>query len=181
MRKTAGFLRVLCSIALVFEVLACVILVGVEVFLAFIGNFSDIAAKTGNAITISGGTMTPAEMDAIKPIIMIVIALSLVTVVFAIIGTVKTRVALSECKEERPFSDKCVAALLSAARLQIIGGLIGIVGTVVLQTMASKLTVNGTPIGSSATSFNLTFLVNAVEIYLLYHIAKYGNSLEKRI
>lgn len=180
MRKTAGFLRVWCSIALVFEVLACVILVGIEVFFAFIGNFSDIAAKTGEAITISGGTMTPAEMDALKPVIMGVIAAGIVAVVFAIIGTLKIRVALAECKEERPFSDKSVAALLSAARIQIIGGLVGIVGTVVLQIMASKLTVNGTPIGSSATSFSLTFLFNAVEIYLFYHIAKYGNSLENR-
>ena len=46
--------------------------------------------------------------------------------------------------------------------------------------MAKDLTVNGRAIGSQSTSLNLTFLVQAIQTYLFYHVAKYGQSLENR-
>ncbi len=180
MRKTAGFLKFVCTVSLVFEVLVGIILAICFIALLLAGSFSELAAKAGDAITISGGTMTPAEMDALKPVIMIALGSSLVAVVLAILGTVKTKSALSEVKDERPFSDKCVESIKSAARIEVIGGIFGIVGALVFSVMASKLTVNGTPVGTTSASLNLTFIIQAVQKYMYFHVAKYGQSLENR-
>ncbi len=180
MRKTAGFLKVCETIMLVLEILVAVILAVTEVLLLVMGSFSAIAAKAGSAITISGGNLTPAELDSIKPFIMIAICFALVSVVLAIIGTIKTRKALDECREERPFSDESVSNILSAARIEIIGGIFGIISSLVLTFMAAGITINGTSVANSSTSLNLTFIFHAVEKYLLYHIADYGRSLENR-
>ena len=181
MRKTAGFLRFGCTLIVIFEIIAVAFLAITEVALLVMGNFSDLAAKTGNAITINGGTMTPAEMDALKPAVLVAMGIALAAVIFALLGTLKTRTVLSECREERPFSQKSVNSLKASARLEILGGLIGIIGSIVLYVMASKLTVNGVTVGRSMMTTNLTFLIYAVEKYLLYHVAEYGHSLEKRI
>ena len=180
MRGTAGFLKLGATIALVFEVLGIALMAIAEVFLLMAGSFSELAKKSGNAITISGGTMSPAEMDKLKPVVLIGIAIGIVALIFALIGTLKTRTALSECQKERPFSEKCVKALLSSARIQIIGGIVGIAGTLVFTFLAKDLTVNGKTIGSQTTTLNLTFLVQAIQTYLFYHVAKYGQSLENR-
>ena len=177
MKKTAGILKFCCTVVLVLEILITVILVLALGAILLAGNFSDLAAKTG-AITINGGTMTPAEMDTLKPIVLIALASGLVALVFTIMGTVKTRTALGECKEERPFSEKCVNAIKASARLEIVGGIVGIVSSIVLAVMGSSLTVNGTPVGRSSTTLSLTFLFYALEKYLLFHVAKYGHGLE---
>ncbi len=179
MKKTAGILKFCCTLALVLEILMAVMVAFIEVALLMAGSFSELAAKSG-AITIDGGTMTPAEMDALKPFLLIALAFSLVALVLAIVGTVKTRTALGECKEERPFSEKCVNAVRASARLEIIGGIVGIVSSIVLSLMGSSLTVNGTHLGKSSTTLSLSFLFYAVEKYLLYHIAEYGHGLETK-
>jgi len=180
MRKTAGFLKACTTLVLVFEVLGAVILAGLEIFLAVAGSFSDLAAKTGEAITIQGGEMTPAEMDALKPILMAALGIALVSLVFTIIGTAKTRKALAECKEERPFSEECVTSIRSAARSELIGGIVGILGSIVLAIMARNLTVNGRSVANTSFSFNLSFLIEAAQTYLFYHVARYGQTLENR-
>ncbi|MBQ6477811.1 MAG: hypothetical protein IJI44_00430 [Erysipelotrichaceae bacterium] len=178
MKKTAGILKFLSTLAMVLEVIGLLAVAAVVVTLLVAGNFSDLAAQSNSPITVNGGTMTPAEMDALKPIILIAMAFALASLVFTFIGTLKTRTALGECKEERPFSEKCVNAVKLSARMEIIGGLVGIVSSIVLALMASSLTVNGTSVGSTSTRLSLTFLFYALEKYLLYHIAKYGHSLE---
>ena len=179
MAKTAGFLKFIETVGLVFEVIAAIFLAFLEVFFAVIGNFSDIAAKTGNAITISGGTMTPAEMDAFKPAVMVVIAIGLVSVIFGIIGTLKTRKTLKEIQEMRPFSPEAVKSIKTAAQVEIIGGIAGIIGSLILTFMVSNLTVNGTSLGNTSVTMNLTFIIDAVQKYMFYHIMNYGNQLEK--
>lgn len=178
MKKTAGILKFISTIALILEIVGAVLLALIMVFLLVAGSFSDLAAKENSAITIEGGTMTPAELDALKPIILIALATALVSVIFTMIGTIKTRTALGECKEERPFSKRCVDALKASARIEVIGGLFGIVTAIVLSLMASALTVNGTPVGKTSTTASLTFLFYAVQKYLLFHVAQYGHSLE---
>jgi hypothetical protein len=179
MRKTAGFLKACCTIVLVLLVIAAMVVTGVLVMVAMAGSFSELASKTGNVITISGGSMTPAEMDALKPVMLGVMAAALVALVLAILGTLKTRDALTECKEERPFSRKCADSLKSAARFEVLGGVAGIICTVVLSFMAANLTVNGSPISSGSTTFSLSFVFNAVMKYLAYHVVNYGHSLER--
>lgn len=178
MRKTAGILKGCCTFAIVIACLALVLLVIAEAALLMAGSFSSLAEKAGNALVINGGTLTPEELDAFKPILLIVLGLGIVTIVLAILGAIKTRTALNECKEERPFSQKSVDAIKNSARLQILGGIIGIVGTILIAVMASGLTINGRPVASSSGSFNLSFLFYAIEKYLLFHIAEYGHSLE---
>ena len=180
MRKTAGLLKFCCTFALVFEIIGAIMLVIAEAFLLFAGKFSDLAAKAGDAITVEGNGLTPEQMDALKPIILIVIALGLLSLAFAIFGTLKTRTALQECREERPFSKTCVDAIKASARLEIIGGIIGIVGSIVVSFMSAPVKILGTNLSSSMSSWNLSFLFYACEKYLLYHIAEYGHSLEKR-
>lgn len=181
MRKTAGFLKFGCTLIVVLEVFVAIVFAILLGALLFVGSFSELAAKTGNAITVDGGTMTPAEMDALKPVILVAIAIGLAAIIFALLGTLKTRTVLGECKAERPFSQKSVDSLKASARLEIIGGLIGIIGSFVMYAMASNLKVNGVTVGRSMASTNLTFLIYAVEKYLLYHVAEYGHSLEKRV
>ena len=122
MKKTAGFLKFCYTIALVFEMAAAVLLGIITVALLMAGSFSALATQ-GSVITVSGGTMTPEEMDALKPIVLAALGLSLAALILAIFGTQKTRTALGECKEERPFSEKCVKALKTSARMDIIGGI----------------------------------------------------------
>ena len=179
MRKTAGFLKVCYTIVLVFEVLAAILCAGLEVFLLAVGNLSDLAAKAGSAITISGGTMTPAEMDALKPVMVAAIGIAVVGIILAILGTIKTRKALGEIKEERPFSEEATKSIKAAANLGIAGGVVGIIGAVVFAVMAKNLTVNGSSVSSTTLSMNLTFIIDAVEKYMFYHIAKYGQGLER--
>ena len=178
MKTTAGILKFCYTLGLIFEILVALLLAVVEGFLLMSGSFSELAAKDGSPITVNGGTMTPEEMDALKPIILVTIGIALVAVILALIGTLKTRTALGECKKERPFSEKCVNALRTSARMDIIGGIVGIVAALVLAMMASALTVNGTPVGKTSGHASLTFLFYALLKYLLYHIARYGHSLE---
>ncbi len=178
MKKTAGILKFCCTLALVLEVLIAVIVAVGVVALLMAGSFSNLAAKTDSPITISSETMTPAEMDALKPIVMIALALALLSLLLTIVGTMKTRTVLSECKQERPFSEKCVKALKTSARMEIVGGLVSIAGSVIMMLAASSLTVNGTPVGRSSSTVSLTFLFYALLKYLFYHIAEYGHTLE---
>lgn len=179
MRKTAGFLKVCCTIVMVFMVIAAMALTAGLVVIALSASFSELAAQSGNAITISGGEMTPAEMDALKPVILGVLAAGLIGVILSILGALKTRAALTECKEERPFSQKCIDSFKSAARYEVIAGLVGIASSLVMSFMASNLTVAGTKLGGSTTTFSLTFVLYAVMKYLAYHVASYGHTLER--
>lgn len=178
MKRTAGILKAFATIAMILVIVMLVILVIAEAALLIAGPFSSLAEKTGSAITIEGGTMTPAELDALKPIIMIAVAAGIAALIFTIMGIQKTRKALAECKEERPFSAVCVKAVRDSARLEIIGGIVGIIASIILSLMVKSLTVNGTPVGRSSASLNLTFLVYAIQKYLLFHVAEYGHSLE---
>ena len=178
MKKTAGFLKFCTTVVVVLEVLVTVVLAIVEGALLMAGSFSSLAAKSGSAITIKGGTMTPAELDALKPVVLIAIGIALVSAILALLGTLKTRTALGECKLERPFSAKCADNIKASARFEIIGGIVGIIGAIVLAFMSSSLTVNGVSVGGTMCTVNLAFLFYAVEKYLLYHIAEYGHSLE---
>ena len=177
MKTTAGILKLCCTIVLVFLVIAAALLVFVEGALLMAGSFSSLAQSNG-PITINGGTMTPAEMDALKPVVLVALCLGLVGLLITIVGVIKTRTAYGECKEERPFSEKCVKALKTSARTEIIGGIFGIIASCVLTFMASNLTVNGSPLGSTTTTLSLTFLFYALQKYLFFHVTEYGHSLE---
>ncbi len=179
MRKTAGFLKACCTFVLVLEIVAIVMLAIAGGFLAFTGKFSELAAKS-DAITVEGNSLTPEQMDALKPVILAVIAIGLLVLVLTLLGTLKTRTALEECKEERPFSSKCVDAIKASARFEIIGGLVGIIGGIVLSFMSAPIKVLGTSVSSRMSSLNLSFLFYACEKYLLYHVAEYGHSLENK-
>lgn len=179
MRKTAGFLRGCCTFAIVLAGFGTVMMAIGFVAIAFAGSFSELAAKADSAITISGGTMTPAEMDALKPVILGALGASLASMVLTIFGAVKTRDALTECREERPFSQKCADSLKTSARIEIIAGLVGIAVAAVLSFMAANLTVNGAKLGGSGGTFSLSFIFYAVLKYLFYHIVSYGHTLER--
>lgn len=180
MRKTAGFLKVIYTIGLVLEIIAAVVCAGLEIFFLVIGNLSDLAEKAGGVITITGGNLTPAELDAFKPVMMAAIGIAILGLILAILGTVKTRKTLGEIKEERPFSDTAAKSIKAAANLGIAGGVIGVIGAIVLAVMAKDLTVNGTSVSSSTISLNLTFIIDAVQKYMFYYVAKYGQTLERR-
>ena len=179
MRKTAGFLKMCCTFVIVLLVIVAVTLAAGFAVIALSPSFSELAAKAGNAITIEGGNLTPAEMDALKPVILGVMGVALVGLVLFIMGTLKTRTALNECKEERPFSRKCAESLKASARLEIIAGLVGIAASLIMNFMAGRLTFGGTPAGSTTVTYSLSFVFYAAEKYLLYHVACYGHSLEK--
>jgi len=179
MRRTAGFLKILATIAVVLEVIALVVLLMVVAALVVSGNLTGLPQ---NAISVSyqGTNLTPEQIKELLPIILLALFLGLVCVVFALLGTINMRKALDECRNETPFSDRSVNALKTSARMEIIGGLLGIVGGIVISLMASSLKINGNSAGNTMTSVNLSFLVYACGKYLLYHIAEYGRELENR-
>ena len=177
MKKTAGILKFCYTVGLVLEVLVTVIIAITEVALLLSGNLSDHMSGEGG-ITVSGGTLTPAELDSFKPVVLIALGFAIVSLVFTILSILKAKKALAECKEERPFSEKSVKAIKASANLEIIGGVISIISSIILAVMGSSLTVNGTPIGKSSTTLSLSFLFYALMKYMLYHVAEYGHSLE---
>lgn len=179
MKRTAGFLKLCCTIGLVFEVIIAVMIAFADGIILAAGKLSELAAKAPEAISIQGGSLTPQEMDALKPFILIALTAVLLSLILTIVGTLKTRAALGECKEERPFSQKCVNSLKISARMELFAGLVAIIGSGVLAFMASNLKVNGVAMGSSSVTVSLSFLIYAALKYLLYHVAEYGNSLER--
>ena len=179
MKKTAGFLKFLCTLGLIFEVIAIAFLALALGALIVVGSFSELAAKAQEAISISGN-LTPAEMDALKPFIIVALATALISVVFAFLGTKKEKAYYTECTKEHPFSEKSVDSLMACARLELIGGIVGVIGSVVLFVMGQNLKINGASVGNTSLSLNLTFLIYAVQKYFHYHVADYGHSLENR-
>ena len=179
MKRTAGFLKILATIAVVLEVIALVVLLMVVAALVVSGNLTGLPQ---NAISVSyqSTNLTPEQIKELLPIILFALFLGLVCVVFALLGTINMRKALDECRNETPFSDRSVNALKTSARMEIIGGLLGIVGGIIISLMASSLKINGNSAGNTMTSVNLSFLVYACGKYLLYHIAEYGRELENR-
>ena len=180
MKKTAGILKFLCSIALFFEGVAGVIVAFAVGALLFMGDFSHISLTTNQAIEIQGDSLTPEQMNALKPVILVAALIAMASIVFAFLGTSKFRKALGECKKETPFTTTSINAIKASARYEIIGGLVGIIGSIVLYVMGQGIKVNGTSVASSMNTIHLTFLIYAAEKYLLYHIAQYGHSLENK-
>jgi hypothetical protein len=179
MKKIAGILKICCTFVLIVEIIALAMVAFTAGALALAGSFSGLAAKEGSPFTISVENMTPAEMDEMKPVVLIALALVIVSLVLVVIGTLKTRTALNECRKERPFSEKCMNAVKISARMEVISGLFGIVSSLFLGMAASSLKINGSSIGgTSSSTASLTFVIYALQKYLLYHIARYGHSLE---
>ena len=180
MKKSAGFLKFLETIALVFEIIAIIILVLVIVFLLISGGVSGLAEKVKGAVTISGVDITAKDLETVTPIVLGALVSGVVSLLFAILGTFKTHKVLDECKNERPFSDVSVNNLKAAARLELIGGIVGVICTVALNIAAGGIRLNGASISNSAASIELGFIITAAVKYLLYHVAEYGNLLEGR-
>ena len=180
MKRTAGFLKILATIAVVLEVIALVVLLMVVAALVISGSLSGLSQSAALSVSYHGTNLTPEQIKELLPIILFALFLGLVCVVFALLGTINMRKALDECRNETPFSDRSVNSLKTSARMEIIGGLLGIVGGIVISLMASSLKINGNSAGNTMTSVNLSFLVYACGKYLLYHIAEYGRELENR-
>ena len=178
MKKNAGILKVFCTLALVFEIAIFVVVAIGEVMLLVSGSFSEMVAQHSNIVTVTGGDLTPQEMDALKPVMLAALGFSLFALLFAILGTFKTRKVLTECQNERPFSALSVDALKASARFEVIAGIVGIVAACVVAFMAAPIKVNGASVGNSSASLNLSFLFYAWLKYLLYHVAEYGHRLE---
>ncbi len=182
MRKIAGILKVLATIALVFEFIAAAGLAVFEAMLAFF-DLSTIMEKAPGVITIDGVPMdvTPETINSFKPVLLALIALAFVLIVFTILGTRKIRTVFSECKAEMPFSQESCDALKAAARLVLIGGIVGIAGTAIIHFMSNGVTINGGSVSSSSITADLSFLITAAVLYLMHHVAEYGRSLEEQV
>ena len=180
MKRTAGFLKFLCTFTLVFEAIAAVSMLIAACALLFMGNFSELTNVPGNMITVDSTNLTPEQLDAMKPVMLVTVVFFLASILLALYGTLKTRTALDECKNERPFSQLCVDSLKTSARMEIISGIVGILASIVISVVSAPIRVNGASVGSSMGTLNLTWLLYAVEKYLLYHVAEYGRSLENR-
>ncbi|MCR4632916.1 MAG: hypothetical protein K5648_02190 [Erysipelotrichaceae bacterium] len=180
MKKTAGFLKFACSLTMFFEVIAGIFVAFVFGVILLIKDFSQFSDKTGGAITFSGETLTPEQLNALKPNLLVAFGFSLAAIILAFLGTSKFRKALSECKKETPFSKTSVEAIKASARYEVIGGIVGIIGGIVTYIMGSGIQINGNSIVSSMNTIHLSFLIYACQKYLLYHIAQYGHSLEKQ-
>ncbi len=179
MKKTAGILKFLSSIVLFVEALGGILVAFAAAAILFIKDYSKFTDKTGSIIQVQGQTLTPEQIATLKPVILVALAFALATIVFAFLGTSKFRKALKECRNETPFSSTSVKAIKASARYEVIGGIVGIIGSIVLSLLGSGIQLNGTSLVSSMNTFHLSFLIYALEKYLLFHIAEYGHSLEK--
>jgi hypothetical protein len=180
MRRTAGFLKALHTILVVLEVIALFGITAAFVVLLAAGNLEELAKKVGETISVEGITLTPAQMEALRLPLLIAFGVGVLTTVLALISTLKLRKVLGECKEERPFSDESVNGLKSAARLEMLGGLISIAASVAIGFGLKKAELGVVNASSTTASINLGFLFSAAVLYLLHHVAAYGNRLENR-
>lgn len=182
MKKTAGILKVFWTIGIVLEILMIIVLGAVGAMVLSVGSFSQIAESSGGAITLStGGEISAAELDALKPLILVAILVALVGMIFGLLGSLTTRKAISEVKEERPFSQTSIDAIKRGGKLEIVGGIVGFISSLMLYFWAASLTIGGVSIGSTSFSYNFTFVLRAVELYMLYYVAVYGKSLEDKL
>lgn len=180
MKKHASILKVIYTIAMVIVIIGIVACVLGLVAVLVAGDFSDVAARTHGFITLEGGDPSPAELNALKPVILVALVYGVVILVLTLLGIKKIINVLAECKMETPFTEVSCRNLKGAARLELITGIVGIVGSVILGFMGSSLTFNGTPVSDSTFTLNLTFLIYACALYLLYHVAEHGRKLEEK-
>lgn len=178
MRKTAGFLHVLTTIGVILFIVALAVIALAEGFMFAAGDLSGLA-QAGITVDAGGAALTAQDLASMKPLLMSIIAFAFVLVLIGLLTLLKVRKVLAECKESRPFSEVCCKSLKGAARLEILGGIIGILGTIAIFILGVNFSLNGTPIGDTTITLNLSFIVTAVLLYLLYHVAEYGKSLEK--
>ena len=127
-----------------------------------------------------GGDPSPAELNALKPVVLFALVYGIIVLVLTVLGIKKILKVFAECKKETPFTEVSCRSLKGAARLELITGIVGIVGSVILSFMGSKLTFNGTPVSDSTFTLNQTFLIYACALYLLYHVAEHGRKLEEK-
>ena len=180
MRKTAGFLKIITVIGIVFHILALILLVLCEVFFLFSGAFSDLIGKVGSGspITIDGAEITPELIAAAKPVLLVSFGLLILIVLLSLIAVLRVKKVLEEVHQERPFSHDAVTGLRFIARMRLVCGFVGVAASVIMFIMMKEFTINGINPGTSTISVDLGFIVAAVMDYMLYHIAEYGSSLD---
>ena len=174
MKNMAGYLRFIFILGAALEIIGILLCAGFEIALLIIGKFSDIVEASGEAIAVSGGEMTAAELDALKPVVMVFLLFEMVGLIINLLGTLKICGALKEVKVGSPYSEKCVEYLHSGAKYTVIGGIVGIIGSIILSIMAADLTFGGQSLSSTGISMNLSFVFQALLLYLMYYVAANG-------
>ena len=182
MKKTAGFLKFFATLAIILLVLALVACVLGEGVLLTSGDLSSLQGSVEGFITINSTEEIPftvAQLNELKPALLFAVAFAAIILLLSLLSMIKIRKVLGECKEETPFSEVSCRNLKGAARLEIIAGIIGIIATIV-STFLLRLdvTINGKTLTDTTINLNLSFIFTAVFLYLLYHVAQYGKSLE---
>ena len=179
MKKTAGFLHVVMTIGVVLIVLMLV-LVAIAEGLLFTTNDLTGLSQVGITFNNNGAAMTAQELSAFKPVLQFFVAFVFVLLLLNLLGALKIRKVLGECKTKTPFSDVSCKSLKGAARLEVILGIVGILGTIALYIIGFNVSLNGAQVTDTTLTLNLSFIFSAVAFYLLYHVAEYGRKLENK-
>ena len=155
MSGTAGFLRILSTIVLVFLVIGIALVALSAVVLAVAPGILPENLADG-ALADDAGASVAAHVELI----------------LETVSVSKVRTALGEVRDEKPFSEKCSKALSGAAVIQIICAVLMIVESVVLTFVAKDFAVEnllGTGIGNS-----LSLIILAVFYMMLSKISEFG-------
>lgn len=174
MSGTAGFLRILSTIVLVFLVIGIALVALSAVVLAVAPGILPESLADGAlaGVTLNGQPATLEAILAVKNTVLVVLGAALVELILETVSVSKVRTALGEVRDEKPFSEKCSKALSGAAVIQIICAVLMIVESVVLTFVAKDFAVEnllGTGIGNS-----LSLIILAVFYMMLSKISEFG-------
>ena len=176
MKGNALFLRILMILKFIAELIGVLAVGFVAVVLLAVGDFSKIPG-----LSVEGLNMTPEMLEKFRMPVAIIMGIGAVSLLLAMLSTLKVSKALKECGKRRPFSEESASALKSAGILELLSGIVSIGATVVATIYFKDLAeVNTATTASSGATVNLVFLANAAILFLLASVAKYGNDLGRQ-
>jgi hypothetical protein len=176
LKGLAKFLSFLYLLAYIIVILGTIVL-AIGTVVLFVGldiSFINEAIKSGamNLPAIGGETLTPEMLAQFRMPITITLIGTLISCVLGLRTIRMVRRALRETGHGTPFSTVTIKSLRQAGILSLIAAVVSIVFPVIGYVMFSELL--GSQVTFSATSA-CTLIFNALIMFLLSSIAKYGN------
>jgi hypothetical protein len=178
MRGLAKFLGFLYAVLYWLLVIVTVLVAIGGVLLVAGFDVSRITDAVGQSVTIPElGTYTAAQLAQLRMPILVALICLIIIMVLSLRSIRMVRRALKQTGMGYPFSMITVKSLRMAGILILINGIIGIITPFILSFLfTSALDMSLSNLSLSST-VNLAFIFNALVMFLLSAVAKYGNSL----
>lgn len=177
MRGLAKFLGFLYAV-FYWLFLVCTVLVAIVGAILIAGfDISRITDAIGQSVTIPEvGTYTAEQIVRLRMPLLVALICVIIIMILTLRSVRMIRRALKQTGMGYPFSMITVKSLRMAGILILINGIIGIITPFLLSFLfSSALEMDLSDLSLSST-VNLAFIFNALLLFLLSAVAKYGNS-----